>query len=479
MPSCLRSKTRIGRSAKWRRGRWARLRIRARSSRCAPRATTSTSKFGRRSSTRYRELSQLTGQSRTFTTEGTKRQGDILLKAGSRLAASGSSSHRRRASRSITVTFVVNGRMHLLVRSNISEVFRSKLSHILVAIVGAGLLIFTVQRVGGWPAVVEGITSVGWWFILVVLLGAVRMACRARAWVVCADDPHLRFRDAFGAMLAGDAAGNLTPLGVLASEPTKILMSRTRISTVTSIASVAIENAFYIVSVSIVLLAGTWIFLQRADVPAGLEQISEAILVGDGDRRDRRRLGRAHASGGVVASRTAGDQAGRTIGRAGGRRSRSRVAHLRRTAMARGAHSACGRTGRRSFTCWRSPKCGWCCGCSLAPSSVTLGRCVPDGECRAVRHRCLQVRPVPVGHRRNGIGRGGASARPSPSHRRDARARTGDSASSYSTPSGFSSLSAAVNRGGHGARGEFVSKDDALYPIPEQALVEVGNQADS
>jgi hypothetical protein len=158
-------------------------------------------------------------------------------------------------------------------------VFRSKLSHIIVAVIGAALLIFTVQRVGGWPAVVSGIASVGWWFIVVIALGAARMACRARAWVVCADDRQLRFRDAFGAMLAGDAAGNLTPLGVLASEPTKILISRTRVSTVTSIASVAIENAFYIGSVGIVLLAGTWIFLQRADVPAGLEQISEAILV--------------------------------------------------------------------------------------------------------------------------------------------------------------------------------------------------------
>ena len=159
--------------------------------------------------------------------------------------------------------------------------FRSKLSplNILVAIVGAALLVYTVQRVGGWSAVVAGIASVGWWFILVVFLGAARMACRARAWVVCAADPSLRFRDAFGAMLAGDAAGNLTPLGVLASEPTKILMSRTRISTVTSIASVAIENAFYIGSVGIVLLTGTWLFLQRADVPAGLERISEAILV--------------------------------------------------------------------------------------------------------------------------------------------------------------------------------------------------------
>lgn len=93
-------------------------------------------------------------------------------------------------------------------------------------------------------------------------------------------DGQLRFREAFGAVIAGDAAGNLTPLGVFASEPTKIMLTRGQLSTVTSIAAVAIENAFYTVSVLVVLLAGTWIVLQRADVPAGLEQISEVILVG-------------------------------------------------------------------------------------------------------------------------------------------------------------------------------------------------------
>ena len=167
--------------------------------------------------------------------------------------------------------------------------FRSKLSHIIVALIGAALLVFTVQRAGGWPAVVDGITSVGWWFILVVLIGAARMGCRAGAWIACVQQPgsgsrepgtgRLAFAQAFWAVLAGDTAGNLTPLGVFASEPTKILMTRAQLSTVTSIASVAIENAFYTASVLVVLLAGTWIFLQRADVPAGLERVSEVILV--------------------------------------------------------------------------------------------------------------------------------------------------------------------------------------------------------
>ena len=155
---------------------------------------------------------------------------------------------------------------------------RLSVLNIVVAIIGLGLLIFTVQRVGGWGAIVDGIGTVGWWFAAVVLLGALRMAFRARAWMVCAGDPQLRFVDAFSAILVSDAMGNLTPLGLLASEPTKVLMARAKISTVTSIASVTIENIFYTISVLTVLLAGTWLFLQVANVPPGLEQVSEIII---------------------------------------------------------------------------------------------------------------------------------------------------------------------------------------------------------
>jgi hypothetical protein len=155
---------------------------------------------------------------------------------------------------------------------------RFSILNILIALVGVALLIFTIRRVG-WSEVVSGITSVGWWFAIVVMLGAVRMACRARAWLICADDPQLRFRDTFGAMIAADALGNLTPLGLLASEPAKILLTRSRVSTVTSVASVTIENACYTASVAVVLLAGTWFFFQRAAVPPALAQIAEVIVV--------------------------------------------------------------------------------------------------------------------------------------------------------------------------------------------------------
>lgn len=156
---------------------------------------------------------------------------------------------------------------------------RFSVLNIVIAIVGIGLLIYTVRNVeGGWPAIVEGIGKIGWWFLAVVFLGALRMAFRTRAWMLCANDPQLKFGDAFSTWLVSDAMGNITPLGLLASEPTKVLMTRTKISTVTSIASVTIENIFYTASVLAVLLSGTWLFLQLANVPQGLEQISELII---------------------------------------------------------------------------------------------------------------------------------------------------------------------------------------------------------
>jgi hypothetical protein len=153
--------------------------------------------------------------------------------------------------------------------------------NLLAAAIGAALLVFTIRRVG-WSSVVAGVSSVGWWFLAIVFLGAIRMAFRARAWMVCANPgaEELTFGHAFGAILAADAVGNLTPLGLLASEPTKILMTRARISTVTSVASVAIENAFYIASVALVLLTGTWLFFQRAEVPSALQQVAQFIVVG-------------------------------------------------------------------------------------------------------------------------------------------------------------------------------------------------------
>ncbi|MGH9172711.1 MAG: lysylphosphatidylglycerol synthase domain-containing protein, partial [Vicinamibacterales bacterium] len=165
---------------------------------------------------------------------------------------------------------------------------------ITLAIVGAVLLVVTVRRVG-WSNVQHGFAQVGWWFVVVLILGGVRFAARARAWMASAEgvlqhtshsapssSSHaaLRTPHFFGAVLAGDALGNLTPLGLLASEPAKIVLVRDRLPTVAAITSVAVENVFYIGSIVAMLAAGAVVFITVTALPAGLRAGVRVVLAG-------------------------------------------------------------------------------------------------------------------------------------------------------------------------------------------------------
>ena len=72
--------------------------------------------------------------------------------------------------------------------------------------------------------------SVGWGFLVIILLSGLRLFVRAWAWTLCTPaDAGLRVRDTFPAFLTGDALGNLTPLGLFASEATKAVYVRHRV----------------------------------------------------------------------------------------------------------------------------------------------------------------------------------------------------------------------------------------------------------
>ena len=145
------------------------------------------------------------------------------------------------------------------------------------AVIGAVLLLFMVRSVG-WVDVQRSVTDLGWWYGPIILLGGLRFAARSRAWQVCAGAAGLTFRRAFSAVLAGDALGNVTPLGLLASEPAKVFFVTDRISTVNAVSSVAAENAFYVASVLAVLGLGALTFFEIANVPAGLGLGGQVVL---------------------------------------------------------------------------------------------------------------------------------------------------------------------------------------------------------
>ena len=148
------------------------------------------------------------------------------------------------------------------------------------AAVGTALLAITIRQVG-WSEIQRGVGAVGGWFLLVVLLGGTRFYARARSWMLCARQigaPGLTARPALGAVLAGDAVGNLTPLGLLASEPTKVLLVRRVLPTSAALTSVALDNGFYTVSVLVMIAAGAWALVRQVSLDATVRLAAEGVL---------------------------------------------------------------------------------------------------------------------------------------------------------------------------------------------------------
>ena len=123
----------------------------------------------------------------------------------------------------------------------------------------AGVLLFAwfVRRAG--PSEVwNGLRSIGWGFIPIIAVTGLRFALRAWALSLCVE-PAARppFRTAFAAVLAGDALGNVTPLGLIASEPAKAALIRGTGPLAPAVAAVAIETLIYTLSVGAMIAATT------------------------------------------------------------------------------------------------------------------------------------------------------------------------------------------------------------------------------
>jgi lysylphosphatidylglycerol synthase-like protein len=145
--------------------------------------------------------------------------------------------------------------------------------------VGGALLFLWSIRAAGAAGVLEGVSRVGWWFVVICLLGGARYLLRAVAWRMCLDDPRrLPLGAAFGAAVMGDALGNVTPFGALISEPSKVGFVRLRLGGGAAISAVTIENLFYAASVVIVLVCGTGALLFSFDVGIALRRTAYLTL---------------------------------------------------------------------------------------------------------------------------------------------------------------------------------------------------------
>lgn len=145
-----------------------------------------------------------------------------------------------------------------------------------------GLVLFGwTLRETGLDTVADGFRRVGLAFLAIVALSGLRFAVRAWAWVLCTEPPHtLDLRHTFPALVSGDALGNLTPFGLFVSEPTKAAFVRDRVTLMSALAGIAVENLFYTVTVAAMIAGGTLALLAEFDVPAALRVTSLVALAG-------------------------------------------------------------------------------------------------------------------------------------------------------------------------------------------------------
>jgi len=133
----------------------------------------------------------------------------------------------------------------------------------------------------GVAEIAADVRQVGWGLALIVAIGGLRFLLRAAAWRLCLDPPHrLRLRDAFAAVICGDAIGNLTPLGPLVGEPAKAAFVRGRVALTPALTALAIENLLYTLSAAAMIAAGMVALLVRFQLPPDVRGVGELAIAG-------------------------------------------------------------------------------------------------------------------------------------------------------------------------------------------------------
>jgi hypothetical protein len=150
---------------------------------------------------------------------------------------------------------------------------------ILFALLGLLLFAYFVRK-AGVSEIMGGIKRLGFGFLLILGISALRQIARSLAWMKCFESPYsLRFRDAFAARVMGDALGNIIPLASVAvAEPSKAAFVTNRVPLMASLSALALENIFYSLSVAVFIFSGTVALLLAFPLKPALRYASFGTL---------------------------------------------------------------------------------------------------------------------------------------------------------------------------------------------------------
>ena len=149
---------------------------------------------------------------------------------------------------------------------------------------GVALFAYAIRDVG-WTDVAAGIRRVGWGLVPILALAGLRFVLRAEAWRRCMPpDVRIPFLRALTAYLSGDAIGNVTPLGLIASEPTKVFLTRHHLATREAVSSLALDVFIYATSAVAMIAIGLVALLGTLSLPAGWREgiLLALVMLGAG-----------------------------------------------------------------------------------------------------------------------------------------------------------------------------------------------------
>jgi len=155
----------------------------------------------------------------------------------------------------------------------------------LAFILGLGLLIYVINRVGVQP-LFDALLRVGFGFFVILGLSGLRHVLRTIAMRAAVPPEHRRisFRNAFAARLGGEAISFLTFTGPLLGEATKVALLRKRVPLTYGVPALVVDNLLYNLSVVFFVLSGAVVMLLRYPLPPGvyLVLISIAAVAASG-----------------------------------------------------------------------------------------------------------------------------------------------------------------------------------------------------
>ena len=138
----------------------------------------------------------------------------------------------------------------------------------LAFLLGLGLLIFVINRVGVQP-LFDALLRIGFGFFVILGLSGLRHFLRTISMRAAVPPEHrkISFRHAFSARLGGEAISFLTFTGPLLGEATKVALLRKRVPLTYGVPALVVDNLLYNLSVVFFILTGAVVMLLRYPLP--------------------------------------------------------------------------------------------------------------------------------------------------------------------------------------------------------------------